>query len=148
MCSPRHPQYRWDDRRIQLRPDHGAGGNSERETEDASPPSNTPRVETTPIYGATRSDATPTPVAPPPRTRKRKQKDQGTPEPMFPTQETATSAETALSQGEHQGPYPTMVKQIADLIRKPQKLMKRQKEDSHLLGKVQDLNNGGTGGDM
>ena len=66
---------------------------------------------------------------------------------MLPTQETATSAETALSQGEHQGPYPTMVQRIADLLRKPQELMKRQKEDSHLLGKVQDLNNGGTGGE-
>ena len=59
MCSLRHPQYRWDDRRIQPRPDHSAGGNSERETEDASPSSNTPIVETTPTYGATRSDTTP-----------------------------------------------------------------------------------------
>ena len=64
---------------------------------------------------------------------------------MFPTQETTTSAETALSQGEHQGPCPTMVQRIADLLRKPQELIKRQKEDSYLLGKVQDLNNGGTG---
>ena len=39
---------------------------------------------------------TPTRAAPLPRTRTRKQRDQGTPEPMFPTQETATSAETAL----------------------------------------------------
>ena len=89
----------------------------------------------------------PTPVAPPPRTPTRKRKDQGIREPMLPTQETATSAETALSQGEHQGPYPTMVQRIADLLHKPQELMKRQKEDSHLLGKVQDLNNGGTGGE-
>ena len=87
-------------------------------------------------------------VAPPPRTRTRKQKDQGTPEPMFPTQETATSTETALSQGEHQGPCPTMVQRIADLLRKPQELMKRQKEDSHLLVKVQNLDNGETGGNM
>ena len=36
----------------------------------------------------------PTPVALPPRTRTKKQRDQGTPEPMFSTQETATSAET------------------------------------------------------
>ena len=64
---------------------------------------------------------------------------------MFPTQETATSAETALSQGGHQGPYPIMIQRITDLLRKPQELMKRQREDSHLLGEVQDLNNGGTG---
>ena len=67
---------------------------------------------------------------------------------MFPTQETATSTETALSQNEHQGPYPIMVQRIADLLRKLQELMKGKKEDSHLLGKAQDLNNGGTGGDM
>ena len=47
---------------------------------------------------------------------------------MFPTQETAKSAETALSQGEHQGPYPTMAQRIADLLRKPQELMKQQKK--------------------
>ena len=86
-------------------------------------------------------------VAPPPRTRTRKRRDQGTPEPMLPTQETATSADTALSQGEHQSPYPTMVQRIADLFRKPRELMAWQREDSHLLGKVRDLNNGGTGGE-
>ena len=66
---------------------------------------------------------------------------------MFSTQETTTSADTALSQGAHQGPYPTMVQRIADLLRKPQELMARQREDSHLLEKVGDLNNGGTGGE-
>ena len=66
---------------------------------------------------------------------------------MFPTQETATSADTPLSQGEHQGPYTTMVQRVADLLRKPQELMARQREDSHLLGKVRDLNNGRTGGE-
>ena len=89
----------------------------------------------------------PTPAAPPPRTRTRKQNDPGTPEPMFPTQETATSAETALSQGEHQGRYSIVVQRIADLLRKPQELMKRQKEDPHLFRTVQDLDRGGTGGD-
>ena len=88
----------------------------------------------------------PTPVAPPPRTRTRKQRGQGTLEPLFLTQETVTSAETALSQGEHQGPYPTMVERIVDLLCKPQELMKWQKEDSHSFRKVQDLDNGGTGG--
>ena len=39
-----------------------------------------------------------------------------------------------------------MVQQIADLLGKPQELMKRQREDSHSLGEVQDLSNGGTGG--
>ena len=89
----------------------------------------------------------PTPVTPPPRTRTRKQKDHGTTDPMLPTQETTTSVETALSQGEHRGPYPTMVQRIAGLLRKPQELMKRQREDSNLLGKIQDLDNGETGGE-
>ena len=81
----------------------------------------------------------PTPVTPPSRTRTRKQRDQGIPESMFPTQETARLAQTALSQGEHQGPYPTTVQLIADLLHKPQELMKRQSGDSHLFRKVQDL---------
>ena len=65
---------------------------------------------------------------------------------MFPTQATATSADPALSQGEHRGPYPTMVQRIVGLLRKPQELMKRQGEDSHLLGNIENLGNGGTGG--
>ena len=89
----------------------------------------------------------PTPVAPPPRTRLSKQEDQSTPDPMFHTQETTTSAETALSQCEHRIPYPTMLQRIAGLLRKPQELMKRQREDSPLLGNIQDLNNGETGGE-
>ena len=59
MCCLQHPQYKWDDRRIQPRPDESAGGYLEGETEDASPSSNTPKVETIPTYGATRSDANP-----------------------------------------------------------------------------------------
>ena len=59
MCCLRHPQYRWYDRRIQPRPNHSAGGNSEEETEDTSPSSNTPREEITPTYGATRNNANP-----------------------------------------------------------------------------------------
>ena len=123
MCSLRHPQYRWDDRRIQPHPDHSAGGNLEREIEDASPSSNTPKFETTPTYGATRSNTTPNTCGTAPTNSTMKQKYQGIPKPMFPTQETVTSAEAALSQGEHQGPYPTMVQRIADLLRKPQELM-------------------------
>ena len=75
----------------------------------------------------------PTPGAPPPRTRTRKQRDPGTPESMFPPQKTARSAESALSQGEHQGPYPATVQRIADLPHNPQELMKRQRGDSHLF---------------
>ena len=90
----------------------------------------------------------PTPLAPPPRTRMRKQRGPGAPEPMFPTQETARSAETALCHGEHQGIHPTTAQQIADLLHKSQELMKRQRGESHLLKKVQDLDNRGTGGNM
>ena len=61
----------------------------------------------------------PTPVTLPPRTRTRKPKGQGTPEPIFPTQVTTTSGETALSQGEHRGLYPTMGQRIAGLLRNP-----------------------------
>ena len=78
-----------------LAPTIASGGNSEGETEDISPSSNTPRDEITPIYGATFTAppgtvSTPTRAAPPPRTQTRKQRDQGTPEPMFPTQEIAS----------------------------------------------------------
>ena len=89
----------------------------------------------------------PSPVTPTPRTRTRKQKDQGISDPMFPTQETNTPREIALSQGEHRGSYPTMVQRIAGLLRQPQELLKRQREDSYLLEKIQDLDNGGTGGE-
>ena len=105
--------------------------------ESSQPPPTAPPEETPPS----------SPVAPPPRTWTRKPRDQGTPQHMFPTRKTATTAETALSQGEYQGPYPTIVQRTADLLRKPQELMARQREDCHLLGRVQDLDNGGTGGE-
>ena len=139
MYFLRHPQYRWDDRRIQPRPDHSAGGNSEGETEDPSPSPNTPRVETTPTYDATRSDATPNTCGITSTDSNEKTKGPGTPEPMFPTQETARSAETTLRKGEHQGPYPATVQRIAHLFHRPQELMKRQRGGSHLCRKVQDL---------
>ena len=66
---------------------------------------------------------------------------------MFPTQVTPTSVHTALSQGKHRGPHPTMSQRIAGLLRKLQELMKQQNEDSYLLGKIQDLDNGVTGGE-
>ena len=90
----------------------------------------------------------PTPVAPPPRTRMGERRGPETPEPVFPTKETSRSAETALSQGEHQGIHLTTAQRIADLLRKSHELMKRQRGDSHLFRKVQDLNNGGIGGNM
>ena len=66
---------------------------------------------------------------------------------MFPTQVITTSAETALSQDKYQDPYPTTLQRIAGLLRKPQELIKQQKEDFHWLEKIQDLDNGGTGGE-
>ena len=88
----------------------------------------------------------PTPVAPPPRTRTRNQKDQGTLDPTFPTQATAMSTNIVFSQGERRGPYPTMVQRVAGLLRKPQELMKRQREYFHLMENIQDLDSGGIGG--
>ena len=71
---------------------------------------NTPRVETAPAYGATRRNAPlPPSVIPSSRIRTSKQKDQSTPDPIFPAQATTSSADTILSQREHRGPYPTMV---------------------------------------
>ena len=37
-----------------------------------------------------------------------------------------------------------MVQRNAGLLRKPQELMKQQRENSHMLGNIQDLDNGGT----
>ena len=89
----------------------------------------------------------PPPVTPTPRTQTRKQKDQSTSDPTFSTQEINAPREVALSQGKHRGPYPTMVQRVAGLLRQPQELRKRQREDSHLLGNIEDLDNERTGGD-
>ena len=95
--------------------------------ESRQPPPTAPPEETPP----------PTPVAPPPRTRTRKTKRPG-----------HTGTYVTHSIDRHVGrDNPTMVQRIADLLRKPQELMKRQREDSHLSGKVKDLKNGGTGGE-
>ena len=114
------------DNGIQPRPDHSAGGNSEEKQRmlqsDHSPTLLESRPPT-PMSPPEGMPSPPPPVAPPPRTRTRKQKDQNTPNPIFPTQATATSADTSLSQSEHRGPYPTMVQRIAGLLRKPQELM-------------------------
>ena len=146
MCCLRHPQYRWDDRRVQPRPDHSAGGNSKGETEDASPSSHTPRVETTPTYSATRSDANPNTCGTTSTDLNKKTKRPGHNGTYVPHSRDRLSAEIALSQGEHQGLNPTTVQRIADLLRKSQELMKRQRGDSHLFRKVQEPDSGGIGG--
>ena len=59
---------------------------------------------------------------------------------MFLNQATATSIDTALSQGEHRGPYTTMVQRTAGTY-------EAAEGNSHLLGKIQDLDNGGIKGE-
>ena len=58
-----------------------------------------------------------------------------------------SSADTALSQGERQGPHPTTLQRMAGLLREPQELMKHLNEDSHLLGKIHNLDKGGNEGE-
>ena len=70
----------------------------------------------------------PPPVTPLSRTRTRKQKNQDTPNTMFPTRVNAKSADMALSQGKHRCPYPTMLQRIAGLFRKPQELLKQKRK--------------------
>ena len=147
MCCLRHPQYRWDDRQIQHRPNHSAGGNSEGETEDTSPSSNTPRGEITPTYGATRSNANPNTCGTTSTDSNEKTKGPGHTGIYAPHSRNHQPAETALSQGEHQGPHSTTIQRTTDLLRKSQELMKRQTRDLHLFSKIQDLDNRGTGGE-
>ena len=73
-----------------LAPTIAPGGNSEGETDDTSPYSNTPIDEITPLTAPPGAMPTPTRAAPPLRTQTRKQWNQGTPELMFPTQETTS----------------------------------------------------------
>ena len=134
-----------DGTRDEPRPDHSAGGNSKGETEDASPSSNTARVETIPTYSATRSDANPNTCGTTSTDSNEKTKGPGHTGTYVPHSRDSQSAETALSQGEHQGPHPTTVQRITDLLHKSQELMKRQTGDSHLLKNIQDLDNRGTG---
>ena len=147
MYCLRHPQYGWDARRIQPRPNHSAGGNSEGETENTSPSSNTPRDEITPTYCATRSNANPNTCGTTSTDSNEKAKGPGHTGTYVPHSRDRQSAETALSQREHQDPHPTTVQRITDLLRKSQELMKRQTRDLHLFRKIQDLNNRGTGGE-
>ena len=147
MCCLRHSQYRWDDRRIQPPPKHSAGGNSEGETEDTSPSSNTPKDEITPTYGATRNNANPNTWGTTSTDSNEKIKGLGHTGTYVPHSRDRQPAETVLSQGEHQGPHPTMVQRITDLLHKSQELMKRQTGDLHLFRNIQDLDNGATGGE-
>ena len=101
MCCLRHPQYGWDDRRNQPRPNRSAGGNSERETEDTSPSSNTPRDEITPTYGATRYNANPNTCSPTSTDLNEQTKGPGHTGTYVSHSRDRQPAETALIQGEH-----------------------------------------------
>ena len=84
MCCLRHPQYRWDDKRIQPRPDHSAGGNSEgkqRMLHHLPTPQESRQPPPTAPPGAM---PIPTRAASHPRTRTRNQRDRGTPEHVPP----------------------------------------------------------------
>ena len=123
-------------------------GGSERETEDASPSSSAPKAEATPTYGATRRDTTLNTCGTTPTDSNEKAEGPGHTGTCVPhSRDRDVSWDTALSQGEHQVPYSTIVQRIADLLRKPRELRARKRENFHLLGKVRDLNNGGTGGE-
>ena len=84
MCCLRHPQYRWDDRQIQPRPYLSVGGNSEGKQRMLHNPSTLQKSRQSPPTAPPGAMPTPTRAAPPPRTRTRKQMDQGTPEPCSP----------------------------------------------------------------
>ena len=160
MWSLRHLKYRWDDRRNS---DTGRTPNPTKEsnlTPVIAPvttrkgkrrmlhhPPTPQESRQTPPTAPSGEMPPPPPVTPTPRTRTRKQKDQGTSDPMFSTQEINAPREVALSQGEHRGPYPTMAQRVGGLLRQPQELRKRQREDSHLFRKIGDLDKGGSGGD-
>ena len=118
MCCLRHPQYRSNDRRIQPRPNHSVDGNSEGETEGTSPSSKTPRDEITPTYGATKNSANPNTCGIISTDSNEKTKGPGHTGTYVPHSRDRQPAETALSQGEHQGPHPTTVQRITDLLRK------------------------------
>ena len=113
---------------------------------DHSPPL---RLKTSLSDGATRRNATSTTTCDITITNptKEEKNDQSTPDPMFPTQVTTTPAYIALSQGEHRGPYLTMLQRIVDLLRKPQEFIRQQMEDSRLLENIHDFDTGGTGGE-
>ena len=130
-----------------LAPTIASGGNSEGETEDISPSSNTPKDEKTPTYGATRNSVNPNTCGTTSTDSNEETKKPGHTGTYVPHSRDRQPAETALSQGEHQRPHPTPVQRITDLLRKSQELMKRQTGDLHLFRKIQDLDNRGTGGE-
>ena len=123
MCCLRHPQNRWYDRRIQPRPNHSAGGNSERETEDTPPPSYTRETRKSHLR-CHQEQCQPQHVRHHLHGLKtRKTKGSGHTGTYVPHSRDGQPAETALSQGEHQDPHQTTVQRITDLPRKSQELM-------------------------
>ena len=120
---------------------------TEGETEDTSLSSNTPRDEITPTYGATRNNANPNTCGTTSTDSNEKTKGPGHTGTYVPHSRDRQPAETALSQGEHQCPHRTTVQRITDLLRKSQELVKRQTGNLHVFRKLQDLDNGGTGGE-
>ena len=101
MCRLQHPQYGWDDRRIQPRPNHSVGGNLEGETENTLPSSNTPRDELTPTYGATRSNVNVNTCGTTSTDSNEETKGPENTGTYVPHSRDHQLAKTALSQGEH-----------------------------------------------
>ena len=126
--------------------DHSAGGNSEAEKQNISPSSNTPRVETTLTYGATRRYTILTNTCGTASTDSNEQTEgPGHTRPYVPHPRDLHVSRDSFYSGQTPRPIPNHGTTDRGLLRKPQELMKRQREDSHLLGKIQDLDNGGTG---
>ena len=75
-----------------------------------------------PTYGATRNNANPNTCGTTSTDSKRETKGPGHTRTYVPHSRDRQPAETALSQGEHQGPHPTTVQRITDLLRKSQEL--------------------------
>ena len=75
-----------------------------------------------PTYGATRNNANPNTCGTTSTDSKRETKGPGHTRTYVPHSRDRQPAETALSQGKHQGPHPTTVQRITDLLRKSQEL--------------------------
>ena len=73
-----------------------------------------------PTYGATRNNANPNTCGTTSTDSKRETKGPGHTRTYVPHSRDHQPAETALSRGEHQGPLPTTVQRITDLLRKSQ----------------------------
>ena len=75
-----------------------------------------------PTYGTTRNNANPNTCGITPTDSKRETKGPGHTRTYVPHSRDRQPAETALSQGKHQGPHPTTVQRITYLLRKSQEL--------------------------